>query len=174
MKTVCAAFSGTVHGFSKVVTLFASKGIFLRGVKGRRSVCIIQLNDWIGSGRVSHVSLNSSNNELTDVIIIHVLKRNHSSSNSVEFSNTGQISTSHEIALKLLNSTLPFKISLWRPVFKLSRRSYVQQDVCSGDLFPFTSGSCSPRLPYLKFLTSSYIIKVLTSFLFWILSPTHF
>lgn len=82
-----------MNGFYERVTSFASRGIFLRVVKGR-SVCIVQLNDCIGSCRVSQVSINNSNNELTDVIIIHILRRNHDSSNPVMFKTTGQTSTS--------------------------------------------------------------------------------
>lgn len=82
-----------MSGFYEGVTLFGSRGIFLRVVKGK-SVCIRQLNDCIGSCRVSQVSTNNSNNELTDVIIIHILRRNHGSSNPVMFKTTGQILTS--------------------------------------------------------------------------------
>lgn len=65
----------------------------MRVVKGR-SVCIIQLNDCIGSCRVRQVSINKSNNELTDVAVIHILRRNQRSSNPLMFKTTGQVSTS--------------------------------------------------------------------------------
>lgn len=86
-------FLATVSGFCEGVTLFGSRGIFLRVVKGK-SVCTKQLNDCIGSCGVSQVSINNSNNELTDVIIIHILRRNQGSSNPVMFKTTGQILTS--------------------------------------------------------------------------------
>lgn len=95
-----------MNGFYERVTLFASRGVFLRVVKGR-SVCITQLNDCIGLRRVSQVSIKNSNNELTDVIIIHILRRNHRSSNPVMFKTTGQVSTSQ---LKFHCEALVFNI----------------------------------------------------------------
>lgn len=78
--------------FTKESLYLEAEGFFWV-VKGK-SVCIRQLNDCIGSCRASQVSTNNSNNELTDVIIIHILRRNHGSSNPVMFKTTGQILTS--------------------------------------------------------------------------------